>query len=1795
MLTSPYPSRSARPESIRWLAFLLALWLGLVAALPLHAVSLMENLGRGVIVVRTSSSQTYVGWRLLGPEYGRATSFNLYRSENGGAPLKLNSTPLTATTDFVDSTANLTVPNAYAVRAVIDGLEQAPGAAYTLAANAPVQQYLSIPLTAPAPHVTQDNVAHSYSANDATTGDLDGDGEYELILKWEPDNSGLGDNNAVGWSSPTYVDAYKLNGTRLWRINLGTNIRAGSHYTQMTVYDLDGDGKAEFVCKTADGTVDGQGAVIGNAAADWRDVNGRILSGPEYFTVFDGLTGAAMATANYPTRDAINSWGGVGGNGGNDSIGTRADRPQCAIAYLDGQRPSLLLGRGFYGRTVMTAWNWRDGQLTQLWNFDSAQAPWLNHPVTFPYAAAYQTLLSTFSGQGNHNVTVGDFDGDGFDEICIGSMTIDHNGLGLYSTGLRHGDAQDAGDLIPSRPGLEVFGVHENEDNTVPWGTPAAAMFDAKTGEIIWSHSPGVDAGRGRAADIDPTYPGVEAWGGPGGLRRGDTGAIIAATTPNSTNFTVWWDADLTRELLDSNVISKWNWNNSTTAPLFTMTGTSSNNGTKSTPALVADLFGDWREEVVMRTSDNTALRIYTTTIPATNRLYTLMHDRQYRLSVAWQNLCYNQPTNTGFFLGANMAPAPVPEIATTLGQFLAPTAAITGISDDTGRSAADSITSDATLSLGGTAGANATVTIYRAGVGDVGTALADVSGNWNFDYSGTVLPEGAHDFRVSAAAPGGEAGLISDAFTVTVVTTPPPAPVIQQVASGSLIVSGTAAEGGEVHVTLDGSVAMGSALVAPGGAWSVTYAGAVSVGVHGVTATVEDVAGNVSAISTPFPFDTSVATPSILAAVTDAGSVGSGATIADNTIQLSGTATAGDTVTVSRSDIGAIGSVLADEAGAWTFDYTAVPLPEGVVLLSAAAAHGGNSSPASEAFMLTIDSVAPAASSIVRQNPTADIITGAVASVVFRVTFSEPVSGVEAGDFVLTGAVTGSIASVATVNNFTYDVTVDGLAGEGSLRLDLAPGAGIVDGAGNLSGAVIGGESYNRVVASAGNGTWVQVASGGVWSVGDNWLNAVIPQAATHSANFNTLNLTANNTVRLDAPRTVNSMIFGDTDAATLASWTIDPDGSAANVLTLAGTSPTITVNALGVGATATIAARLAGTAGFTKNGTGTLVLNNANPITGTLVPAAGTLRVAPGGSLALTTAITSAVGAAVIVDGGTFSTTGLYTVASGTGSALTLNSGSLSLPGGFRITSSGADGATLRIAGGTFSTADITVQRSSAGTLSYGTGIIFAGGTASATTVNIGTANSNGALSVEGGNFTASGAVVIGSQVTGGRGGGLRVSAGSFTSTDTVNGLVLSRVNGANANNVTEAQFTGGTSTLEKLTLGLTSAVTAGSGTVTINGGTVYLGSGGIVKNGTAGMTTTINLTNGTLGAKANWSTSHPAAFPTGGNITIKAANAADAPFDITLSGVLSGAGGFTKTGGGTLILSGTNSFAGNIALNAGTLAVTGSLAASGGVSVNQGGVLAGTGSVNKAITLQSGGTISPAAGVAGTLSGAAVTWNGGGVIAADLGDTSDCLVLSGALAKGSAGAYSFVFNGAPAIGSVHTLATFGSTTFAASDFSFTGLTGVSGQFSISGNSLLFTVTPPPDAAFNAWAASLPDGQRGATADPDGDGLANLLEFVLGQDAAAAGAEKSSVSVINVGGADYPAITYQRRIDRGGVNLDVLVSPSLDFNPALGAVEVSVTPAATGFETVVARSTVSLNEQPHQFFTLTASVATN
>ncbi|UOQ51212.1 rhamnogalacturonan lyase family protein [Hymenobacter cellulosivorans] len=595
----------------------------LMLTLPAQAQKFLEKLNRGVVAVRTSSSQVYVGWRLFGNDPA-GISFNVYRGST-----KANSVPITNSTNFVDNTST---DATYSVRAVLNGVEQAGSATTPTRA----QQFLKIPLQLPAGGTTPAGEAYTYSANDCSVADLDGDGDYEIVVKWDPSNAK--DNSQSGYTGNVYLDAYKLSGTRLWRIDLGRNIRAGAHYTQLMVYDLDSDGKAEVAVKTADGTVDGRGAVIGSTTADYRNSSGYILSGPEFLTVFNGQTGAAMATTNYlPARGTVSSWG--------DNYGNRVDRFVSAIAYLDGQRPSLVMGRGYYTRLVRVAWDWRGGQLTQRWTFDSNTSG-----------------NSAYAGQGNHQLTVGDVDGDGKDEVCNGASTIDDNGRGLFSSGAGHGDALHMGDLSPDRPGQEVW---QCQEEPAKYAGKGLQLRDARTGQLIFGVPTTGDVGRAMAADIDPRYKGAELWGSTGGVYS-CTGQQLSTSRP-SINFGLWWDGDLQRELLDGDKIDKWNPATSSVTRLASIYAEpfnmAYNNTTKRNPGVSADILGDWREEVISRSLDNQSLIVLTTTIPTTYRLPTLMHDAQYRTQIALQNSAYNQPPHPSYYLGGDMAPPPTPSI----------------------------------------------------------------------------------------------------------------------------------------------------------------------------------------------------------------------------------------------------------------------------------------------------------------------------------------------------------------------------------------------------------------------------------------------------------------------------------------------------------------------------------------------------------------------------------------------------------------------------------------------------------------------------------------------------------------------------------------------------------------------------------------------------------------------------------------------------------------------------------------------------------------------------------------------------------------------------------------------------------------------------------------------------------------------------------------------------------------------------------------------------------------------------
>jgi len=676
-----------------------------------------ETIGRGLIGTAVSENEAYLSWRLLSTDDSKV-AFDVYRQSEDGSFQKVNRKPLKKGTNFTDAEYDASRAVTYKVvchgeDVASDGMACAAGSRYTIPANSVGKNYISIPL----------QTLERHTPGDCSVGDLDGDGEYEIIVKQEMMPR---DNSGSGMTGETKLEAYRLDGTFLWRINLGKNIREGAHYTQFMVFDFDGDGKSEIICKTADGTVDGMGNVVGDAEADWRQQpakgdservprmqprpnageetiarermsywwrkmeaynlsgqttpqavidsfvaesakynfaaymmppggneaerarrsGGHILSGPEYLTVFKGATGEELQTIDYvpsrypgklqPTTEELASvWG--------DGHGNRSDRYLACVAYLDGQHPSVVMCRGYYTRSTLAAFDWDGKELKLRWFFDSDDP---EHPENRVYR-----------GQGNHNISVADADGDGFDEIIYGNMVVDHDGTGLYSTRIGHADAMHVSDLDPERPGLEVFNTQE------PVGDYGMNFRNAGTGEIYWNYPTDSAAvaherkrqgpGRAVAFDIDPRYPGSECWvygGGISGLYS-CKGKKISDRTPNSCNFAVWWDADPQRELLDKNTVSKYNWEKDSVEVLFQANECVSNNGTKATPALSADLFGDWREEVVLRTRDNKELRIYFTTIPCETRRVTLMHDPVYRLGIAWQNVAYNIPPHVSYYM----------------------------------------------------------------------------------------------------------------------------------------------------------------------------------------------------------------------------------------------------------------------------------------------------------------------------------------------------------------------------------------------------------------------------------------------------------------------------------------------------------------------------------------------------------------------------------------------------------------------------------------------------------------------------------------------------------------------------------------------------------------------------------------------------------------------------------------------------------------------------------------------------------------------------------------------------------------------------------------------------------------------------------------------------------------------------------------------------------------------------------------------------------------------------------------
>ncbi|MDE6539497.1 MAG: RICIN domain-containing protein [Ruminococcus sp.] len=577
--------------------------------------NVVEYLNRGISAVNTGEGML-VNWRFLATDPDDAV-FKLYR----GNDLIYTSTDkdnsyTKGATCFLDKSGN--AKSVYKVECY-SGSKLLTSDTCSIEADAP---YFDIKLSRP---------SSNHTPNDMSVGDVDGDGEYELFLKWDPSDSK--DNSQKGKTGKVYIDCYKLNGTRLWRIDLGVNIRAGAHYTQFFVADYDLDGKAEMCCKTSDGTIDGTGAVIGDASKDYRNGDGLIITGNEYYTLFEGATGKALDTIDYePSRGDTTKWGKSG-----DKF-NRVDRFWGTTAYLDGVHPCVVTGRGYYGRMTATAYKVENKKLVKMWFFDTG---------TSSSSAGY--------GDGNHNTMPADVDGDGKQEIITGSTCIDDNGKILWNTNQGHGDAMHVGDLDPENEGLEAWICHEDK----PYGV---SLIDCDTGKIIFHNNAEGDTGRCCADNVWAGNPGAELWGNK--EADGSTpvknvkGETLSCNRP-AINFLTYWDGDLEREILDGGnqdntapaKISKMNENGKITQ-LMQTDGYYTCNTTKGTPCLSADIFGDWREELIVRAADGNSIRIFTTTYDTDYRIQCLMHDPQYRSQVSAQNTAYNQPPHTSFFIG---------------------------------------------------------------------------------------------------------------------------------------------------------------------------------------------------------------------------------------------------------------------------------------------------------------------------------------------------------------------------------------------------------------------------------------------------------------------------------------------------------------------------------------------------------------------------------------------------------------------------------------------------------------------------------------------------------------------------------------------------------------------------------------------------------------------------------------------------------------------------------------------------------------------------------------------------------------------------------------------------------------------------------------------------------------------------------------------------------------------------------------------------------------------------------------
>ena len=663
----------------------------------------MEKLNRGLIAVYHGANSAngivkgvYLSWRLFGDESLTDQAFDIYRrTSQTGAWTKIKTTDVHGATNYTDTSGSASCQYVVvkAGASEEDIAKETPVKPSTInnTANSSYSEknsftYMDVPINRPDPvermgdgklsyYYTYDS-KHEGGANDASVGDLDGDGEYEIVLKWDPTDSK--DSAGADFTGNAYIDGYKITtdansyeptaatgkGNMMWRIDLGKNVTAGAHYAQFMVYDFDGDGKSEIACKTAPGSIDGEGhyvSEVGDTAAIRNVDNTKSFIGTsgrlkgknpftQYLTIFDGETGRALWTTEFiPYETAENKYWGDGSAKYN-----RSERYLAAVAYLDGATPSLIMCRGYYHDSVIRAYNWDGDELKMLWE----------------HVGKSSAKDTTLYGQGNHNLTIGDIDNDGKDEIVYGSAALDDDGKTvLGNTKLGHGDAIHMNDFN-NDGNQEVFSVKEEA-----YSTYAADLRNPATGAHFWPSGKVVtssDNGRGVMDNIDDAYalthPNALAlcWDS-GHANVHDLNGDDLTTAPKTTsrtmqNFLIYWDGDLGREILDDNQMVKYYADTGSSVRFYDGSNgwlpVTSNNYSKHTPSLVADIWGDWREEIIMPINKNSAtgqayLRIMTSTLPTDYRLATLMHDSQYRLSVAWQNVGYNQPTHTSYYIGS--------------------------------------------------------------------------------------------------------------------------------------------------------------------------------------------------------------------------------------------------------------------------------------------------------------------------------------------------------------------------------------------------------------------------------------------------------------------------------------------------------------------------------------------------------------------------------------------------------------------------------------------------------------------------------------------------------------------------------------------------------------------------------------------------------------------------------------------------------------------------------------------------------------------------------------------------------------------------------------------------------------------------------------------------------------------------------------------------------------------------------------------------------------------------------------